>query len=186
MDIPHGHMEEEKTIGKRHIFIIVIATSLILTAIVLCMNQIPHNDPENPEIVPINPQNNSYDANATFVLASGNITFKCELADTDAERQNGLMNRESMDEDIGMLFAFDSPMSVSFWMKDTLIPLDIIFINQTGHVVNIEEADPEPYVHDNLLARYHSDGPVLYALEINQGISAAEGIVPGTHVKLQY
>ena len=96
------------------------------------------------------------------------------------------MNRESLDNGTGMLFVFESPRTVSFWMKDTLIPLDIIFINETGYVVNIQEADPEPGVIDALLTRYPSDGPVLYVLEINQGISAAEGIVPGTYVDLEY
>ena len=179
-------MKEERTIGKGHIFIIVIIAILIFAVIALSMSQILHNDQNIPEIQPDNTQNNTYEANAIFVLPSGNLTFNCELADTTEERQEGLMNRESLDNDTGMLFVFDSPLVVSFWMKDTLIPLDIIFINATGYVVNIEEADPEPGINDALLTRYPSNGPVLYVLEINQGISTAEGIVPGTYVELQY
>ncbi len=174
-------MEEENTIGKGHIFIIVIVSILIFTVIALSMSQILHNDLNTSDL----PQNNTYEANATFVLSS-NLTFNCELADTSEERQEGLMDRESLDNSTGMLFVFESPTTVSFWMKDTLIPLDIIFINATGYVVNIEEAYPEPGVNDNLLTRYPSDGPVLYVLEINQGISAAEGIAPGTYVELEY
>ncbi len=175
-------MEEEKVFGKGHIFIIIIVSILIFAAIALSMSQILHNDLNTSDL----PQNNTYEANATFVLPSGNISFNCELADTSEERQEGLMNRESLDNDTGMLFVFESPTTVSFWMKDTLIPLDIIFINATGYVVNIEEAYPEPGVNDNLLTRYPSDGPVLYVLEINQGICAEEGIVPGTYVELEY
>ena len=179
-------MEEEESLGRGHIFIIAIIIILILAAIALSMSQILHNDLNTPDS-PVNPQNNTtYEASATFVLPSGNLTFQCELADTYEERQVGLMNRETLDEDVGMLFVFDSPTTVSFWMKDTLIPLDIIFINATGYVVNIEEANPEPEVYDYLLTRYPSQGHVLYVLEINQGISATEGIVPGTYVELEY
>ena len=174
-------MEEGKSLNDKHILVITIIVIIILAAIGLSMSQILHNEPEI-----IIPQNNTYEANATFVLPSGNLTFKCELADTYEERQIGLMNRDSLDNDTGMLFVFDSPYNANFWMKNTLIPLDIIFIDATGHVVNIQEAYPEPGVIDSLLTRYPSDGAVLYALEINQGISAAEGIVPGTFVELQY
>lgn len=177
-------MEEDSSLSSKHVFIISIVIILILAAITLSVSQILH-EPDIPD-VPVPSQNTTYEANATFVLPSGNLTFKCELADTTEERQEGLMNRESLDNDTGMLFVFESPRTVSFWMKDTLIPLDIIFINATGYVVNIQEADPEPGVMDGLLTRYPSDGPVLYALEINQGISAAEGIVPGTYVELEY
>ena len=174
-------MEEDKSLNDKHIFIITIVVIIILAIIALSMSQILDNEPEI-----IIPQNNTYEANATFVLPSGNLIFGCELADTYEERQEGLMNRESLDNNTGMLFVFESSHTVSFWMKNTLIPLDIIFINETGYVVNIEEADPEPGVIDALLTRYSSDGPVLYVLEINQGISAAEGIVPGTYVELEY
>ncbi len=179
-------MEEDKPIGTKHIFIIIIVIILILAAITIGVSQILHNDLDIPDIVLVPPQNTTYEANATFVLPSGNLTFNCELADTTEERQEGLMNRESLDNDTGMLFVFESPITVSFWMKDTLIPLDIIFINATGYVVNIEEADPEPGINDALLTRYPSNGPVLYVLEINQGISAAEGIVPGSLVLMEY
>ncbi len=178
-------MVVERTFEKRDILIIAIVVALVLTVFALGYSQILHDDSDVP-IIPVSPQNNTYEANVTFVLPSGNLIFHCELADTTEERQEGLMNRESLDNDTGMLFVFESSHEVSFWMKNTLIPLDIIFINATGYVVNIQEADPEPGIADDDLLRYPSNGPVLYALEINQGISAAEGIVPGTYVELQY
>lgn len=179
-------MKEDKSLNEKHIFIITIIVIIILAIIALSMSQILHNDPDDLDIEPTIPDEKIYEANVTFVMSTGNISFKCDLADSNEERQIGLMNQESMEQNVGMLFVFDSPVTVSFWMKDTLIPLDIIFINSTGHVVNIEEAYPEPDVHDNLLTRYPSNGPVLYVLEINQGICAAEGIVPGTYVELEY
>jgi len=108
------------------------------------------------------------------------VTFHCELADTDAERSMGLMYREELEPDRGMLFVFDNPQNVSFWMKNTCIPLDIIFINEDGIVVNILEAYPEPGVPDGSLTRYDSASPVKWVLEVNQGMSRIHGIVPGT------
>ena len=126
-------------------------------------------------------------ARVTFQLSDGNlIDFYCEIADDSQERRQGLMNVTSLEEDAGMLFIFDSPLQVSFWMKNTSIPLDIIFINETGYIVNIEEADPEPGIPDALLTRYESQGPIRWVVEINQGISAANDIVPGTLVLIEY
>ena len=196
--------------------IATIIIILILAAIILGTGQTPDNEidtdndgiidiedldddgdgvPDTEDAFPLDPtlsepvepnDNKTYEASATFILDSGNITFKCDLANTSEERQIGLMNRESMEQDEGMVFVFDSPLEVSFWMKDTLIPLDIIFINETGHIVNIAEAAPEPDVSDSLLTRYPSDGPILWVVEINQGICAAEGIVPGTYIEIDY
>jgi uncharacterized membrane protein (UPF0127 family) len=115
----------------------------------------------------------------TFDLQA-DVTFHCELADTDAERSMGLMYREELEPDRGMLFVFDNPQNVSFWMKNTYIPLDIIFIDEDGIVVNILEAYPEPGVPDGNLTRYNSASPVKWVLEVNQGMSRIHGIVPGT------
>nr|QOV09146.1 DUF192 domain-containing protein [uncultured Thermoplasmata archaeon] len=113
------------------------------------------------------------------------VTFNCEVADTSAERAAGLMNRETLAQDWGMLFVFDTPQNVSFWMKNTLIPLDIIFIDSAGKVVNIEQADPEPGVADAELIRYCSDSPVKWVLEVNQGLCAENLIIPGTQIIIE-
>ncbi len=116
----------------------------------------------------------------------GDVGFQVELATTLAERLKGLSGRESLPRKTGMLFIFDSSREVSFWMKNTLIPLDIIFITEHGFVTNIAEADPELGVADADLTRYQSDGHVLYVVEINQGLAAANGIHTGTYVNITY
>jgi uncharacterized membrane protein (UPF0127 family) len=122
---------------------------------------------------------NSLDGNVSINFLDVNVSFRCEVADTPAERAIGLMNRTNLSSDEGMLFIFESPRNVSFWMKNTLIPLDIVFIDESGMVVNIEQANPEPGVSDADLARYSSDRPVKWVLEVNQGLCAAYGITPG-------
>ncbi|MCK4265810.1 MAG: DUF192 domain-containing protein, partial [Thermoplasmata archaeon] len=94
----------------------------------------------------------------TFGTDGSNVTFTCEIADDSAERSEGLMYRTELASDHGMLFVFDHTQEVQFWMKNTLIPLDIIFIDNNGVVLNIAEADPEPGVSDSLLTRYASLG----------------------------
>ncbi|MBA3045043.1 MAG: DUF192 domain-containing protein [Candidatus Thermoplasmatota archaeon] len=126
-------------------------------------------------------QKDEPEALVTFNASTG-ITFNCEVADTDLERAAGLMYRESLDNGSGMLFVFETPHLLSFWMKNTLIPLDIIFIDENGNVINVEEANPEPGVADNDLTRYKSLEPAKWVLEINQGLSELNHIVPGTDV----
>lgn len=123
-----------------------------------------------------------YEAEVIFHSAAGDVKFNCEVADTNSERSAGLMNRESLDADAGMLFMFDSSDYLTFWMKNTLIPLDIIFIDEEMKVINVEEANPEPGVPDSDLTVYRSDRPARWVVEINQGICLASGIGPGTDV----
>ena len=120
----------------------------------------------------------------TFDTGDKTISFRCEIADSASERAKGLMYREELDTDAGMLFVFEYPQNLSFWMKNTLIPLDIIFIDESGTVINIEEAYPEPGVADDDLISYLSDRPAKWVLEVNQGTCAANGIVPGTPVSI--
>ncbi len=119
-------------------------------------------------------------------LGQEDVHFLCELADTSEESALGLMGRDEMDADRGMLFEFDQPKEVTFWMKNTLIPLDMIFIDENGFVTNVEEADVEPGVPDSQLTRYSSTGPIKWVLEVNQGLAAANGIHTGTYVTVTY
>ncbi|QZP08357.1 DUF192 domain-containing protein [Caenibius sp. WL] len=104
--------------------------------------------------------------------------FRVELARTGAEQAKGLMFRTAMGADEGMLFPFDPPRDASFWMKNTVIPLDIIFIGTDGRVLNIN-ANAEPYS----LEPRSSAGMVKAVLELNGGRAAALGIGPGAQVK---
>jgi len=114
------------------------------------------------------------------VVHFDNADFVVELANTPAERQKGLMFRESMADNHGMLFVFDDVSPRSFWMKNTLIPLDMIFINGNWTVVHVANAvpctaDPCPS---------YSSPPAMYVLEINGGIAEKSGIKVGSKLSL--
>jgi uncharacterized protein len=115
-----------------------------------------------------------------LTIASGKKTrrFTVELARTEEEQMTGLMNRSSLAPDRGMIFPFEAPRDASFWMKNTLIPLDMIFIRADGTIANIE-ANTVPLS----LEPVYSDGPVAAVLEIAGGRSEELGIKAGDKVK---
>lgn len=108
----------------------------------------------------------------------GQARFRVEVADDSAERATGLMRRPSMSVGHGMLFVYDTAGPVSFWMRNTFIPLDMIFMDETGTVTR---------VHEN--ARPLDETPieggddVLTVLEINGGLARQIGIVEGTELR---
>jgi uncharacterized protein len=113
----------------------------------------------------------------TIDTAAGPQRFTVELAITDAERQHGLMFREHLDDDTGMLFLFERQQPLSFWMKNTHIPLDMIFIDESGVVAGIvENAEPMTTVSRKV------DKPSRYVLEVNAGISRKLGLAAGERV----
>jgi uncharacterized membrane protein (UPF0127 family) len=96
------------------------------------------------------------------------------------------MYREELPMDRGMLFVYSQPKEVRFTMKNTLIPLDIIFIHENGKVLNVEEADVEQDTPDSELTRYNSSGPVAWVVEINQGLCSSYKIEEQTSVHIEY
>ncbi len=108
----------------------------------------------------------------------GSARFTVEVADTAALRAQGLMHRPSMPRGAGMLFVYDAPATVSFWMRNTLIPLDMIFADETGRVTRVH-ANARPLDETPIPG---GDG-VQYVLEINGGLSGELGIVPGTEMR---
>lgn len=106
--------------------------------------------------------------------ATGTYKFNVEVVDTDATRAQGLMYRQELAEDAGMLFDFKKEQRVSFWMRNTFIPLDMIFIDAKGVVKNIH-VNARPHDPTGI----PSDGPVQYVLEIPGGRSVAIGLKPG-------
>jgi uncharacterized protein len=113
-----------------------------------------------------------------FVTAGGPHVFQVEIAKDDAARERGLMYRRFMPADQGMLFQFDREAPVSFWMKNTYVPLDMIFISHSGIVTNIV-ANAEP-----LSERAIPSGPACAAvLELNGGAAAAIGLRVGDKVR---
>ncbi|MDQ1281469.1 MAG: uncharacterized protein QG670_2734 [Thermoproteota archaeon] len=114
------------------------------------------------------------------------LNITCEIASTPSQQERGLMNRTDLPDDRGMLFVFAAPEKATFWMKNTLIPLDIIFINDSKVVLNIAEAKIETGVPDSMLTRYYSDGLTKWVVEINEGLSSKYGISAGTQVSIEY
>jgi uncharacterized protein len=108
---------------------------------------------------------------------SGVHMFSVEIANNDAERERGLMYRKQMAADHGMLFDFQRDQPVSFWMHNTYIPLDMIFIASDGRIVRIaENAKP---MSDDLIP---SILPVRAVLEVDGGVTRSLGIQPGDRV----
>ena len=109
-------------------------------------------------------------------LNAGMHLIHAEVAADYGSRMTGLMHRASMPSNAGMLFIFDEPGSQCMWMKNTLIPLSVAFLDDGGRIVNIE--DMAPQTEDSHCARQ----PARYALEMNRGWFAARGIKPGTRL----
>jgi len=107
--------------------------------------------------------------------------FTVEIARTLEEQNYGLMNRSTLAPDRGMIFPYDPPQAVAFWMKNTFIPLDIIFIGPGGKILNIA-ANATPLSLEPL----PSAGPVEAVLEIPGGRAAQLGIEAGDHVQWRH
>ena len=113
----------------------------------------------------------------TTQLTIGTHKLIAEVATTPDQRSLGLMNRFMLKQDHGMLFIFERNEPLSFWMKNTHIPLSIAFIAPDGRIVNIEDMQPKSE------ETHWSRGPALYALEMRKGWFAERGILPGAVVK---
>ena len=112
----------------------------------------------------------------TVAITVGGTTLHVEIAKTPAERQRGLMFRKSMPQNHGMLFIFPRDEHLSFWMKNTDIPLAIAYISQDGTIREIYHMKPHS------LEAIQSDHAVRYALEVNDGEFARLGVKPGDRV----
>lgn len=109
----------------------------------------------------------------------GQGRFSVEVADDPEERAQGLMNREDLSQWAGMLFVYPDPRQVGFWMKNTLIPLDMIFIDKTGTVARVH-ANAEP---GDLTPIMGGSPDIKAVLEVNGGLAARVGIAPGTQIR---
>jgi uncharacterized membrane protein (UPF0127 family) len=164
-------------IMEKRVIVGIIVAVIIALLIVNSYTLLPVEDNGEPE----------QEAHVTFHLEnSKSFNVSCEIADEPKERSQGLMHRENLPRDEGLLFVYDTPQNMSFWMKNTLIPLDIIFIDENGIVLNVEEADVQPPgTPDSELIRYRSAGLAQWVVEINQGLSAQSSISAGTNVEIE-
>ena len=111
--------------------------------------------------------------------AGGRVArFAVELADTPFARAKGLMFRRILPEDAGMLFVYERSKTVQFWMRNTFLPLDMLFFDRTG-VLRRVEADARPGDETPILG----GTDIRFALEVNAGQAAARGLVPGARLR---
>ena len=113
----------------------------------------------------------------TVALTAGINLIKAEVAAAPAEREQGLMFREKMAQNEGMVFVFEGPAEVCMWMKNTLLPLSVAFIDGNGKIINIEDMKPQS------LESHCAKSLVRYALEMNVGWFKQKNIKPGTVIE---
>ncbi|WYK18157.1 DUF192 domain-containing protein [Roseovarius sp. W115] len=108
----------------------------------------------------------------------GQAQFTVEVADDPSERGQGLMHRDSLPPSAGMLFVYDKPDEVSFWMRNTLIPLDMIFVDAMGVVQHVHH-EAVPLSEESIFG----GDMIQYVLEVNGGLARAFGITQGTELR---
>ncbi len=113
----------------------------------------------------------------SITLNAGLYLIKAEVASTEAQREQGLMFRDKMGANEGMVFAFGQPAGVCMWMKNTLIPLSVAFMDETGKIINIEE------MKEQTLDSHCATKAATYALEMNKGWFKQKNIKPGTVIE---
>jgi uncharacterized protein len=121
------------------------------------------------------------DESSTLAInASGGerVEVQVEIANDDAERTRGLMERTELPENAGMLFVFGREQPLSFWMRNTLIPLSVAYIDAEGRIVDIDDMQPLDET------QHPSDEPARYALEVNQGFFEERGVQVGDEADL--
>ena len=115
-------------------------------------------------------------------ISINDVEIKVETADSEIERVKGLMFRENLPEEQGMLFIFKNQETRSFWMKNTFIPLDMIFVDADKTIVDIlENAEPCKTEECPL---YTSNAPAMYVIEVNAGFVKKNGIEVGDKVRI--
>lgn len=115
----------------------------------------------------------------TTTMKIGWWTFTLEIARTPTELETGLMNRDTMPANHGMIFVFDKPQQLHFWMKDTRIPLDVIFVTGDGTVDSVQHMKAYDVTTDT-----RSRGMTQYAIELNLGAADIAGVRPGDHLDI--
>jgi len=113
----------------------------------------------------------------TVPLTAGMHVIQAEVARTPEQQMIGMMHRTTMGANEGMLFVYEQPHRLCFWMRNTLIPLSIAYIADDGRIVNIRDMMPLDET------RHCADQPVRFALEMNQGWFARRGLKPGARLR---
>jgi len=117
------------------------------------------------------------------------VNVSLEIADTTSERRHGLMHRVYLPRKQGMIFVYEDSAERSFWMKNTYIPLDMIFISEDLTIINIKRARPQPFTQESELKSYQSEGDARYVVEMRRGFAERNNLergdkfVPGPKVR---
>lgn len=156
--------------GKNKAMILIIPFLIILSYLGLLLYQ-QLNPPPNSNL-PI------------FKLKIKNSDYQIEIASTPSQQSAGLSNRSKLCPNCGMIFPFSKPGVLPFWMKDTLIPLDMIWINSDSQIVDIQTASPQPNVNLTQLKIYQNQKTAQYVLELNAGDSAKLNLKVGDKIDL--
>jgi hypothetical protein len=124
-----------------------------------------------------------------LTLELGGRLFELEFALTDQARMQGLMFRDEIAENGGMIFVYPPvkpfPAVLNFWMKNCLVPIDVVFLNPKGIITAIHEMQPpEPSTPDDDLIRYSSNLPAQFAIELRGGMAAELGLTAGDSIEL--
>ena len=121
---------------------------------------------------------------ASFIALPNGKQIKIEIADNTFQQAKGLMFRETLDKNSGMLFIFDKPQILTFWMQNTLIPLDMIWLDENYIVVDITK-NAQPCPPNTKCATYSPNKPAIYVLEVNAGYSDENNINAGDKLTLK-
>lgn len=159
----------------------ILLATIFLTSACESPKKVPvvtGTDTVQPAAQPAKPQFRK-DAQLRFLDASGKelALIDIEIADDEASREQGLMYRESMDEMQGMLFIMEREEQQAFWMKNTIMPLDIIYVNADHEVVDMF-VNTKPYSLESL----PSKAPAAFVVEVNAGFASRHGIKKGTRL----
>ncbi len=161
-----------RTLERRRPFAIrYFATFCLCLGLLLAAGCGPAGDPEGSQPVP---------AGAWFPLTVGEATLRVQLALSAQEQQRGLMHRDELGADEGMVFLFPRPGPRSFWMKNTRLPLDIGYFDPSGRLVEVR-----PLYPFDETAVPSTGGDIQIALETNQGWFRANGVKPGDRLDLR-
>ena len=123
----------------------------------------------------------SVEVDEYVLLEVNGIGVSAKVADDDLERMRGLMYVKELCDDCGMIFMFENSSIKNFWMKSTLIPLDMLFIAENGTIIKIHEAEP---CKEDPCETYSSEKPVKYVLELNKGFSKQNNVSEGDFVDI--
>ncbi len=167
------HHPEQKHTKRRWPFAVVAV--VVVTGILLMI--LPQKHSDNSGTGPLFKK----DGTVTVFRADGSsaVTLDVEIAETPQRRQDGLMGRPALGELQGMYFIFEYEQPLGFWMKNTIIPLDIFFISASGTITTIHR-NTTPYSEET----YAAKEPGQFVLETNAGIADKHGIVEGDKVRL--